>query len=242
METLRTIGIDLGITSAHTAVVVDPAGTPLARRQVRPTVESLNALEEAALADSDSSTSLRVVLEPTGAAWLPVAVFFIRRGHTVFRVSSAKASDLRKFFKRHAKTNQIDALTLAKMPLVDPDCLLPLELAEGAAASLNRRVRVCERLGEQITRHKTRIRELARQMMPTIDVAMDTAFRDADRVVLEHYANPHALAKVPESRLAARIQKETRRGTEYAERKATAWIAVARATVELYGDDPAVAF
>jgi hypothetical protein len=38
METFRTIGIDLGITSAHTAVVVDPAGAVLARRQVRPTL------------------------------------------------------------------------------------------------------------------------------------------------------------------------------------------------------------
>jgi transposase len=190
METFRTIGIDLGITSAHTAVVVDPTGTVLARRQVRPTLESLNALEEAALFESDSSTSLRIVIEPTGAAWLPVAVFFIRRGHVVYRVSSAKASDLRKFFKRHAKTNQIDALTLAKMPLVDPDCLIPLELAEGEAASLSRRVRVCARLGHQIAKHKTRVRELARQMMPSIDEAMDTAFRDADRVVLEHYADP----------------------------------------------------
>ena len=144
METFRTIGIDLGITSAHTAVVVDPAGIVVARRQVRPTLDSFCELERAALAGSDSSTSLRVVIEPTGAAWLPVAVFFVRRGHIVYRVSSAKASDLRKFFKRHAKTNQIDALTLAKMPLIDPDCLVPLELAEGTA-SLNRRVRVCAR-------------------------------------------------------------------------------------------------
>lgn len=242
METFRTIGIDLGITSAHTAVVVDAAGNPLARRQVRPTLESLCALEEAALAGGDCSTSLRIVIEPTGAAWLPVAVFFIRRGHVVYRVSSAKASDLRKFFKRHAKTNQIDALTLAKMPLVDSDCLIPLELAEGAASSLNRRVRVCHRLKRQIRKHKIRIRELARQMMPSIDDAMDSAFRDADRVVLEHYANPHRLAKVPESRLAARIAKETRGGAEYAHRKAATWIAVARGAVELYGDDPAVAF
>ena len=74
METFRTIGIDLGITSAHTAVVVDAAGVPLARRQVRPTLESFEALEAAALADSDASTSLRIVIEPTGSAWLPVAV------------------------------------------------------------------------------------------------------------------------------------------------------------------------
>lgn len=242
METFRTIGIDLGITSAHTAVVVDPAGAVLARRQVRPTLDSFTDLEAAALAGSDASTSLQIVIEPTGAAWLPVAVFFIRRGHVVYRVSSAKASDLRKFFKRHAKTNQIDALTLAKMPLIDPDCLIPLELAEGEAASLNRRVRACARLGHQVSRHKTRIRELARQMMPTVDEAMDTAFRGADRVVLEHYADPRRLARVNEARLRALIMKHTGGGSAYAHRKAVAWIEVANDAVALYGDDPAVAF
>jgi hypothetical protein len=95
-------------------------------------------------------------MEPTGAAWLPVAVFFIRRAHLVYRVSSAKASDLRKFLVRHAKTNSIDALTLAKIPAIDHKALIPLELGEGPAASLRRRVRVTSRLRDQASRHKTR--------------------------------------------------------------------------------------
>jgi uncharacterized membrane protein (DUF4010 family) len=47
-----------------------------------------------------------------------VAVFFGRRGHTVLRVTSAKAADLRRFLARHAKRNSIDAETLARLPLV----------------------------------------------------------------------------------------------------------------------------
>ena len=62
-------------------------------------------------------TRLAVVFEPTGPAWMPVAVFFGGRGHDVYRVSSAKAADLRKFLHRHAKTNGIDAETLARMPI-----------------------------------------------------------------------------------------------------------------------------
>ena len=81
-------------------------------------------------------------------------------------------------------------------------------------------MRVCERLGPQITRHKTRIRELARQMMPSIDVAMDTALRVTDMVVLEHYANPHVLAKVLRVPPGRPHRRETRRGASYAERKA----------------------
>jgi len=59
-------------------------------------------------------------MEPTGPAWRPIAIHFIRRGHLVYRVSSAKAHDLRRFLSRHAKSNSIDALTLAMLPIVGP--------------------------------------------------------------------------------------------------------------------------
>jgi transposase len=126
---VRLLGIDLGITSDHTAVVVDDAGSICARRRARSTVASLAALEAAALATAALGTQLVVVIEPTGPAWLPVAVFFGRRGHTVLRVTSAKAADLRRFLARHAKSNSIDAETLARLPLVAPTGLTAVELA-----------------------------------------------------------------------------------------------------------------
>jgi len=97
----RLVGIDLGIASAHTVRVLDETGDTLAKRKAYPTVESLTELEHAALAGCCEDTRLEVIVEPTGSAWLPIAVFFISRGHLVFRVSSAKASDLRRFFSRH---------------------------------------------------------------------------------------------------------------------------------------------
>jgi len=80
-------------------------------------------------------------MEPTGPAWLPIAVFFASRGHAVFRVSSQKASDLRKFFSKHAKTNGIDADTLARLGIVDPAGLIELRLPDAPGAALDRRVR-----------------------------------------------------------------------------------------------------
>ena len=44
---VRLLGIDLGITSDHTAVVVDGAGSICARRRARSTVASLTALHMA---------------------------------------------------------------------------------------------------------------------------------------------------------------------------------------------------
>lgn len=77
-----------------------------------------------------------------------------RRGHLVVRVSSAKAADLRRFLSRHAKTNGINAQTLARLPLVAPDSLEPVELPGAARATLDRGVRAVARLTERIGGHK----------------------------------------------------------------------------------------
>ena len=135
----RLVGIDLGIASAHTVRVLDGEGATVAKRKAWPTVESLEEVKAAALKGTPEGTRLEVVIEPTSPAWLPIAVFFASRGHTVFRVSSAKAADLRRFLSRHAKSNGIDADTLARLPLVDPAGLQPLELPGPERAALDRR-------------------------------------------------------------------------------------------------------
>ena len=240
MTTRRIVGIDLGVTSAHTVVVIDEAGEVLTRRRCYPTVESLQRIEVAALEGAPEGTVLEVIMEPTGAAWLPVAVFFSRRGHVIHRVSSAKAAALRRFLSQHAKSNSIDALALARLSIVDRDGLQRLELPEGPAASLDRRVRAADRLTEVVTRHKTRLRELARQSMPMLDDAITGELSVADVAVLERYGDPRALLGAGRARLLALIRKASR-GHQGAER-ADAWRRVAAAAVELYGDDPAVAF
>src|SRR4051812_6937293 len=103
MEHRRIVGIDLGIATSHTVVIADEAAKVIARRRCSPNVESLIKVEQAAL-NGSLDKRLDVVMEPTGAAWLPVAVFFTSRGHNVYRVSSSKAHDLRRFLSRHAKS------------------------------------------------------------------------------------------------------------------------------------------
>jgi transposase len=151
----------------------------------------LAAVERAALAGAAEGTMLAVVFEPTGPAWMPIAVFFAHRGHAVYRVSSAKAADLRRFLRRHAKSNGIDAETLARMPLADPGGLQQLELPGADASALDRRVRACARLTQAAAEHKTRIKDLVRQLMPMTPLTGDIG--KADLAVLEHYADPRVL-------------------------------------------------
>ncbi len=238
MAERRLVGIDLGIASAHTVRVIDEGGEVVAKRKCWPTVESLAQVETAALAGAAAGTRLEVIMEPTGPAWLPIAVFFAARGHAVYRVSSAKASDLRKFFSRHTKTNGIDADTLARIGIIDPAGLIELRLPDAAAAALDRRVRAADRLTAQAATHKVRIKDLARQLLPMSPLAGDLGA--ADLAVLERYADPNLLVKAGLKRLSALIAKASA-GHQGAER-AGQWIAAAEASLELYGGHPAVAF
>ena len=77
---MRTIGIDLSARDEHKAVIVDEAG-----RFVSPVFRfgtasaSLRRLLEMAQANN-SDQQIQAVMEPTGMAWFPVAVFLNQHG------------------------------------------------------------------------------------------------------------------------------------------------------------------
>jgi transposase len=159
-------------------------------------------------------------------------------------VPSAKAADLRRFLPRHAKSNQIDAETLARLPLVDPAGLQPLELPSGPRASLDRRVRTCQWLTEQATSYKIRIRDLARQLIPTLNDVLTGELRIGDLAVLERYGDPRALLAAGPGRIATLLHAGSRGSFSVAKAQARArrWVGVAEAAVALYGDDPAMPY
>jgi len=165
-------------------------------------------------------------------------VFFGRRGHTVYRVPSAKAADLRRFLSRHAKSNSIDAATLARMALVDPKGLRPVELPGRDRASLDRRVRAADRLTRAGAQHKRRIKDLVRTLLPASPLTGDIT--RADLAVLERYADPNALLRAGKARLTTLIAKASKNhlGAE----RAHEWLVAARASVALYAGDGAIAF
>jgi transposase len=240
MADRRLVGIDLGISSAHAVRVLAGDGSVVCRRKAVPTVESLGEVERAALAGAAPGVRLEVVLEPTGPAWLPIAVFFCSRGHTLYRVSSAKAHDLRRLLSRHAKSNGIDAEVLARLPLVDPAGLRPLQLpdADAPRAALDRRVRATDRLTRQAATHKRRIKDLVRQLLPATPLAGELG--KADLAVLERFADPHALLAAGQARLVRVIAKAS--NNHLGAQRATQWLSAAQAALDLCGDHPAVAF
>jgi transposase len=235
----RLVGIDLGISSAHTVRVLRADGSEVCRRRCWPNRESLQEVEWAALRGVSRETRLEVVIEPTGPAWLPIAIYFCSRGHTVHRVSSAKAADLRRFLSRHAKSNGIDAETLAKLPIIDPGSLLPLELPGPARASLDRRARASDRLVELASVHKVRIKDLVRQLLPMSPLLHH--LNSSDLVVLERTgADPRRLLEIGLTGLTEVILQASR--GHHGASRAQAWLEAAQEALELYGDHPAMPY
>ena len=115
----RLVGIDLGIASRHSVRVLEADGRVVCRSSCVPTVESLTRWNSGAGRGTGRHPAGGGVRVRPGLV-MPIAVFFARRGHAVYLVSLAKAADLRRFLRRHAKSNGIDAETLARMPLADP--------------------------------------------------------------------------------------------------------------------------
>jgi transposase len=172
---MRTIGIDLSTKGEHKAVVVDERGhfvSPIIHFRTDPA--SLMRLLEVAQ-EGNPDRQLQVVMEPTGMAWFPVAVFLIRQGVVVYLVNSQQVADLRKYYKKHAKSDRVDARVLAKLPIVDEERLHRLELSDPEALACQRGCKQLDRLMKQSTACKNRLIALDRFAWPGLE---DTVFAD----------------------------------------------------------------
>lgn len=158
----RTIGIDLGVTSASRVAVADGA-VILSNQRVRSSPEALTC----AIHHASAGESVDLVLESTAMAWFVAGVAAERADieHTLYRVSGRKAAALRAFYRAHTKTDRIDAPVLARMPLVD-DALRAFTLPSAGELALKRLVTYRARLVHEATRTKGRMRSILHWAAP----------------------------------------------------------------------------
>jgi hypothetical protein len=120
--------------------------------------------------------------------------------------------------------------------------IAPLIQAQGQSgpdlAALDRRVRACARLTQAAAEHKTRIKDLVRQLMPVTPLTGDIG--QADLAVLERYGDPRALlaAGLAELTQMITVASHHQQGCD----RARQWHHAAAAAIELYQDHPAVPF
>lgn len=205
---MRTIGIDLAVRAEHRAVVVDEQGnfvtSVLTFHTAAAELDRLLAQARAAAPGCE----LQAVMEATGMSWFPVAAYLHRQGVRVYVVNCQQVADLRRYYKRHAKSDRIDARVLARVPLVNPDQLHPLHLATATALACQRGCRELDRLAKQITASLNRLRASDRWAWPGLETTVfPDPFNPAGRWFRQNWYSPQRVLAAGATRIRQQWQE-----------------------------------
>jgi len=140
---LRIIGIDLAVSAAHKAIILDPASNKFIGKQItfRPRPVELDRLLAKSKAGIDEPVKIVAIMEATGMAWYPVGVYLHQRGVKVYRVNGRQTKNLRQVYWQHAGSDRIDSRVLAHLYQVAPDRLNPWQPPSGKLLALQRSCR-----------------------------------------------------------------------------------------------------
>lgn len=227
-----TLGIDVACRAAHQATLARD-GVPVWRGRkffTRP-AELDRLWEDLALEDP---AELTVVVEPTRNAWIVLAQWFRRRGARVVMVPTTQSADLREYYSKHTKNDRLDSEILAKLPLLHPEGLRVFTGA-GTGDPLRRLVKQRSTMVKRRTAVYSRIDALVELLGPAWYAVLGSDYSKSALAFLTRYADPHAVIRLGEARLARFLQARSR--GQYGPEPARALVAAARETFALWGTD-----
>ncbi len=189
-------------------------------------------------ARAETTCPLVVVMEPTGLAWLPVAVYLLMHGVTVYLVNSQQVADLRRFYKKHAKSDRIDARILAKLYLVAQEKLHALRLPPAGVYALQRTCRELDWVVTEITKLTNQLTALDRSVWlgGWEDLGFRGLFSPAARWCREHYYNPAAVLHTGPERICQDWRASALAEVEESETWISALVELAGKVVAVYGN------
>jgi transposase len=195
--------------------------------------QGLESLLQRARDGADGIVSF--VMEPTGFAWMPVAAYLQAAGHPVYLTKPQKLSDLRKFYRRHTKTDVTDATAAAHLPQIDPKGVHPLRVPTAQETTFRQLVRRRERLARESGAHKRRIHALLVLANPGLMKAFgQERFSKSKVQFLRQYVDPQKVLQLGEKRLASYWRRSTKNRCD--PELATRVFESCRTAVEFYGD------
>jgi len=197
---IKSVGIDLAGTGEHKVRCMDEGAQLCDGFGFETTPEGLAKLEERIFRDGSNPT---VVFEPTGLAWVAVAVY-LRARHPdcpLVRTQSRNVAALRKYLRHSSKSDKIDAITLAKMPFVDAERLNEVFLPPAKIYAIQRLARQRRRLESDMTARKTRIISILDGYLPGVRLAFSNLWPLQAKAFLSSQLNPLAVVRDGEKAL-----------------------------------------
>jgi len=178
------LGIDIAVRAPHQASLADERGQLIwSGHRFRTTAAALEVLWER-LPHDHLPEDLTVVMEPTRNAWVPLAAWLRRKGATVVLVSAERSSDLRAYYAKHTKSDRLDSVLLARLPMLHPEGLHP-ERGLGPGDPLRRATKMHSTLVKRRTTSLARLDALLEILGPGWHAALrgDLAKQDASAVL-----------------------------------------------------------
>jgi transposase len=199
MQEKRHIGLDLGVKSRSKVYITDQAGEKVRSEfYIWNSPEEIDYMMKQALKGASKEVVLDITMEPTNSAWFGVTIYLKRKYPEikVYRVKSEKVQDLRKFYRKHTKTDSLDAKALAKMPIVDSNSLQEVYIRPKDILTLNIRCKQRARLVKDATRKKNSICDQIELGFPHLIDCFSSKFTAPFILFCERYANPFKVKRL----------------------------------------------
>jgi len=203
---IKSVGIDLGGIGEHKVRCLDERAQMCDGFSFDTTRAGLAKLEERIFSGGSNPV---IIFEPTGLAWLLVAVYLKSRhpDSRLVRVQAQKVATLRKYLNRSSKSDKIDSLTLAKMPFIDPEKLEEIYFPPAKIYAIQRLARQRRRLENDIAGRKKRIGSIVDGHFPGIRSAFSDPWSAHARAFLRSRLNPLTVVRYGEKALFAFLSK-----------------------------------
>lgn len=201
------LGIDVACRAHHRASLAGEAGEfAWSGWRFRTTPAELEAL----WAKIPDGARVTVIMEPTRNAWVPLAGWLTARGATVVLVHPERSADLRDYYAKHTKTDRLDSRMLARLPLLHPEGLEPLD-GLGPADGFKRAVRCRSSLIQRRQSCCQRLDALIELLGPAYADAIGTGdYPGTALTVLERYGDPRKLRRLGQRRLTELVIRVSR--------------------------------
>lgn len=230
------MGVDIAVRAPHQASLADEQGRVLwSGHRFRSTAEDLERLWSR-LPAGDPPGDVTVVMEPTRNAWVPLAAWFRRHGAHVVLVSAERSADLRAYYAKHTKSDRLDSILLARLPMLHPEGLHP-ERGLGPGDALRRATKLHSTLVKRRTTSLARLDALLELLGPDWHAALsgDLANKTPLRFLAAGYADPHTVKRLGRSRLVRFLHRHSRGA--WGEPEVDVLLAASRATLDLWADE-----
>ncbi|MGZ5378605.1 MAG: IS110 family transposase, partial [Mycobacterium sp.] len=116
-------------------------------------------------------------------------------------VPTTQSADLRKYYSKHAKNDRIDSELLARLPLLHPEGLRPYT-GQGPADPLRRLTKQRSTMVKRRTAVYARLDALIELLGPAWYAVLGSNYGTAALEFLARYADPHAVIRLGQARLA----------------------------------------